>query len=42
MNGRQRLALASPCLLAVETTHPKYHTTTGTWSEILTINTGHE
>ncbi len=42
ISGRQRLALTRPCLLAVETMHPCYRTVTGVWSEILTVNTGHE
>lgn len=42
MNPQQRIAHSLPCLLAIETMNPRYRTVRGAWSEIITINTGHE
>lgn len=42
MNGQQLIAYRLPCLLAIETMHPRYRTQRGAWSEVLTVNTGHE
>lgn len=42
MNSAQRLAYNAPCLLAFETTHPRYGQRNGAWSTVLTINTGYE
>jgi hypothetical protein len=39
----QLAAVAHPCLLAGETTHPRFrHRITDAWSLVLTINTGYE
>jgi hypothetical protein len=42
MNARQRLALTHPCLLACETAHPRYGRSHGSWTSVLTVNTGYE
>lgn len=42
MNPQQKIAYAQPCLLAIETMNPLYSSRRGAWSEVLTINTGHE
>lgn len=42
MTPAQYLAIRSPCLLAVETMLPKYASRRGSWSMVLTVNTGYE
>ena len=42
MNTAQRIALAHPCHLAAETVHPRYGLRVGSWSLVLTVNTGYE
>lgn len=38
----QTIARRTPCLLAVETLHPRYRRLAGAWSLVLTVNTGYE
>lgn len=42
MTPEQKIALAMPCLLSIETTNPVYGRRIGAWSEVLTVNTGYE
>lgn len=42
MLGRQALALRFHCRLAVETTHPKFAVDHGSYSIVLTVNSGYE
>ena len=42
MTPEQLVALAAPCLLSVETMHPRYGRKVGAWTEVLTVNTGYE
>lgn len=42
MTPAQTVALAHPCYLAVETAHPRFRQRVGSWSLVLTVNTGHE
>lgn len=42
MTPAQRIAITHPCYLAVETAHPRYGQRTGTWSLVLTVNSGYE
>lgn len=42
MSPAQRIALMHPCHLAAETMHPRFRSQAGTWSLVLTINTGYE
>lgn len=42
MNSAQRMALARPCLLSIETLHPCHATRNGAWTTVVTINTGYE
>lgn len=42
MSEQQRIAIASPCLLAEETMHPRFRLLTRSGSVIVTVNTGYE
>lgn len=42
MTPEQKIARRFPCLLAVETLHPRFRTRHGAWSLVLTVNTGYE
>jgi hypothetical protein len=39
---RRQIALRHPCLLAFETTHPRFRWTEGGHGIVLTVNTGYE
>ena len=42
MTPAQRTAITHPCLLSIETVHPRFAAKSGRWSRVLTVNTGHE
>ena len=42
MTPQQRKAIAAPCYLAAETLQPRFRSTRGLHTEVLTINAGYE
>lgn len=42
MNEHQQTALEHPCLLAVESLHPRFAYASGIHSVLLTVNAGYE
>lgn len=38
----QKVALRNPCLLEIETLHPRYHRFIGLGTVTVTVNTGYE
>ncbi len=42
MNEYQQKALKHHCRLAIETVHPRFGQKKGTYSVVLTVNSGHE
>lgn len=37
-----RIARDNHCRLAAETMHPRFRKQTGSWSQVLTVNSGYE
>jgi hypothetical protein len=42
VNPQQRIAIQNPCLLSMETMRPIHRCRSGSWTEVLTVNSGYE